>query len=97
MEQRRYHNSSMLSVPVQVVLKWLQLLLICWYEKLSIPVRSDILNQYKEILKAINTVILCEICSKGTEQRTVPVEMLLEASSSAIRPSRVEAQVSVIS
>jgi len=47
-----------------------------------------ILNRSKEILKS--QYHLREIAQKALQQRTVPVEMLLEVSASAIRPSQVE-------
>ncbi len=64
-----------------------------WYEKLggnSQEIRIVILNRSKEILKGDVNSHLREIAQKALQQRTVPVEMLLEVSASAIRPSQVE-------
>jgi len=69
--------------------------LLCWYEKLSGNSQRSvvILNRSKEILKGDVNSHLREIAQKAL-QRTVPVEMLLEVSASAIRPSQVEYKAS---
>jgi len=59
-----------------------------WYENWRQFARDRIvLNRSKE--GDVNSH-LREIAQKALQQRTVPVEMLLEVSASAIRPSQVE-------
>jgi NADH dehydrogenase len=64
-----------------------------WYDKLggnSQEIRVVILNRSKEILKGDVNSQLRATAQKALRQRTVPVELMLEVSVSAIRPDRVE-------
>ncbi len=64
-----------------------------WYDKLggnSQEIRVVILNRSKEILKGDVNCHLRATAQKTLQQRTVPVELLLEVSVSAIQPNLVE-------
>ncbi len=64
-----------------------------WYDKLggnSQEIRVVILNRSQEILKGDVNSQLRETAQKALQQRTVPVELLLEVSVNAIRPNQVE-------
>lgn len=64
-----------------------------WYGKLggnSQEIRVVILNRSKEILKGDVNSHLRETAQKALQQRTVPVELLLEVAVSAICPNQVE-------
>lgn len=68
-------------------------LLPSWYDKLGgdlQEIRVVILNRSKEILKGDVNSRLRATAQMALEQRTVPVELLLEASVSAVRPNSVE-------
>lgn len=64
-----------------------------WYGKLggnSQEIRVVILNRSREILKGDVNSHLRETAQKALQQRTVPVELLLEVSVNAIHPDQVE-------
>lgn len=64
-----------------------------WYEGLGgkpEEVRVVLLNQGKEILKGDVYSHLRETAEQKLQLRAVPVEMLMEAEATAIRPSAVE-------
>lgn len=64
-----------------------------WYDKLggnSQEIRVVILNRSQEILKGDVNSLLRETAQKALQQRTVPVELLLEVSVNAIRANQIE-------
>lgn len=68
-------------------------LLPIWYDKLDgnlKEIRVVILNRSKEILKGDVNSHLRTTAQAALQQRTVPVELILEAAVSAIYPERVE-------